>query len=127
MRKHGRSLLLALLICQWLGAQPVSQDLFREYRWFQNNCGSSCKADGTPNGPCSLCWFGYFRDWGVKAVKIVGREASFHRKMSSLQLVKAVMDVVNGGKSPGDIAAYARSLRNTPEYCNKGHMCYLGM
>ncbi len=97
---------------------------FQEYLWYQNNCGSSFQADGLPNGPCSLCSFGHFRDWGVKAVKIVGREASFYRKMRSLQMVKAVMDKVRNGSGPEEIAEYARYLRGTPEYCEKGYMCY---
>jgi len=96
----------------------------REYLWFQNNCGSSFQQEGLPNGPCSLCWFGHFRDWGVKAVKIVGREASFIRKMGSLQLVKAVMDMARDHASPEEISSYARSLRNTPEYCEGRAMCY---
>ncbi len=96
----------------------------QEYLWYQNNCGSSFQDDGLPNGPCSLCWFGYFRRWGVQSVKIVGREASFFRKMRSLQLVKAVMDEVDGEAAPDEIVRYARNLRNTPEYCDKGYMCY---
>ncbi len=96
----------------------------QEYLWFQNNCGSSYQETGLPNGPCSLCLFGYFRDWGIHAVKIVGREASFHRKMASLQLVKAVMDEVGKDAPPGDIAKKARTYRRTPEYCDKGYMCY---
>jgi len=95
-----------------------------EYLWYQNNCGSSSQKDGLPNGPCSLCWFGYFQNWGVNAVKIVGREASFYRKMRSLQLVKGVMDEVNGGASPEEVVRFARTLRNTPAYCDKGYMCY---
>jgi putative protease len=96
----------------------------REYLWYQNNCGSSFQQDGLPNGPCSLCWFGHFRDWGVTAVKIVGREASFYRKMRSLQLVKAVMDEVAKGGARQEIDRFARSLRATPQYCDKGYMCY---
>jgi putative protease len=95
-----------------------------EYLWYQNNCGSSFQQDGLPNGPCSLCHFADFRDWGVTAVKIVGREASFHRKMGSLQLVKAVMDLTREGAGPERIAAYSRSLRKTPDHCDKGTMCY---
>lgn len=95
-----------------------------EFLWYQNNCGSSLQSDGLPNGPCSLCRFGEFRDMGVSAVKIVGREASFQRKMSSLQLVKAVMDMVREGAASPDIAALSRSLRSTPAYCDKGYMCY---
>lgn len=97
---------------------------FKEYLWYQNNCGSSFQADGLPNGPCSLCSFGHFRDWGVKAVKIVGREASFYRKMRSLQMVRLVMDKVRNGSGPDEIAEYARYLRGTPGYCEKGYMCY---
>jgi putative protease len=96
----------------------------REYLWFQNNCGSSFQQDGLPNGPCSLCWFGHFRDWGVTTVKIVGREASFYRKMRSLQTVKAVMDEVKAGGGCKEIAEFARSLRATPQYCDQGYMCY---
>ena len=96
----------------------------RTYLWFQNNCGSSFQSEGLPNGPCSLCGFGHFRDWGVHAVKIVGREASFHRKMASLQLIKAVMAEVKENASPDGVARFARSLRNTPDYCDKGYMCY---
>ncbi len=99
------------------------QDL-REYLWYQNNCGSSFQGQGLPNGPCSLCWFGHFRDWGVAAVKIVGREASFARKTASLQLVKAIMDEVRAGKSAEEIARSALGLRATPEHCGKGYMCY---
>lgn len=97
---------------------------YHQYLWFQNNCGSSFQQDGLPNGPCSLCWFGRFRDWGVAAVKIVGREASFVRKMGSLQLVKAVMDKVMEKASSSEVAAYAREIRNTPDYCDSGRMCY---
>jgi putative protease len=96
----------------------------KEYLWYQNNCGSSFQEDGLPNGPCSLCRFGHFRDWGVAAVKIVGREASFHRKMGSIQLVKALMDEVRTGGARDEIASAARALRKTPEYCDKGYMCY---
>lgn len=99
-------------------------DSLHEYLWYQNNCGSSFQADGLPNGPCSLCWFGHFRDWGVHAVKIVGREASFVRKLGSIQLVKAVMQEVRAGASREEIAGLSRSLRATPGHCEKGYMCY---
>lgn len=96
----------------------------REYLWYQNNCGSSFQDDGLPNGPCSLCWFGFFQKWGVAAVKIVGREASFYRKMRSLQMVKRVMAEVETGMSPEAVARFARDLRNTPAHCSKRYMCY---
>jgi putative protease len=109
-----------------VNAQELDKRLqeLREYLWFLNNCGSSFQQDCLPNGPCSLCFLGRFRDWGVTSVKIVGREASFYRKMTSLQLVKAVMDDVRNGKTPEEVAHRARSIRNTPHYCQKGYMCY---
>lgn len=94
------------------------------YLWYQNNCGSSYQENGLPNGPCSLCRFGEFRDWGITAVKVVGREASFYRKMRSVQMVKAVMEKTDNGSSPAQISAFARSLRNAPEHCDSGYMCY---
>jgi U32 family peptidase len=100
------------------------QKQYEEYLWYQNNCGSSFQEDGFPNGPCSLCGFGRFRDWGVTAVKIIGREASFFRKMRSLMLVKAVMDEVRKGTSADAVAEFSKRIRNTPDYCEKGYMCY---
>ena len=103
--------------------QERVEDL-RRYRWYQNNCGSSYQADGLPNGPCSLCWFSYFKDWGITALKIVGREASFYRKMRSLQMVKAVMYEVDHGAGADEIKALAQSIRATPDHCRQGYMCY---
>jgi len=99
-------------------------ELLRRHLWIQNNCGSTSQPSGLPNGPCSLCQFPRFRDWGVAAVKIVGREASFQRKMASLQLVKAVMDETRAGASTEAAARLARGLRGTPELCDGGAMCY---
>lgn len=96
----------------------------RTYLWYQNNCGSSFQQEGLPNGPCSLCLLGAFQSWGMTAVKIAGREASFYRKMRSLQMVKSVMDEVRAGMPSQEVTRFARSLRNTPEYCDRGSMCY---
>jgi U32 family peptidase len=95
-----------------------------EFLWHQNNCGCSFQADGLPNGPCSLCWFAEFRNWGITAVKIIGREASFYRKLRSLQMVKLVMEEVRKNVNSGAVRAFARNLRNTPQFCDKGYMCY---
>jgi U32 family peptidase len=97
---------------------------FREFLWYQNNCGCTFQSEGLPNGPCSLCWFGRFREWGIAAVKIVGREASFYRKMRSLQMAREVMDEVRRNSTGETIEAIAKKLRNTPQLCEKGYMCY---
>lgn len=97
---------------------------YRRTLWYLNNCGSSFQANGLPNGPCSLCHLADFRDWGVTAIKIVGREASFHRKMGSLQMVCAVRDRAVNETGTQGVQTYARQIRNTPEYCDSGNMCY---
>ena len=35
-----------------------------------------------------------------------------------------IMDEVRRGRAAAEIAKTARSLRDTPEYCDKGYMCY---
>jgi U32 family peptidase len=100
------------------------QKELKSYLWYQNNCGSSYQADGLPNGPCALCLFGNFRDFGITALKIVGREASFYRKMASLKMVKAVADIAEKGVGYEKIADFAKKIRNTEKYCKSGYMCY---
>ena len=102
----------------------ILKDELSNYLWYQNNCGSTFQEQGLPNGPCSLCLFGHFRDWGVTSVKIAGREASFYRKCASIQLVKSIIDDVRNGLSPESISYNAKNIRNTPNYCNSGYMCY---
>jgi len=48
MRKPCFGLILALLLCRSLGAQPVPGDLFREYRWFheKGDAGQSIRVGG---------------------------------------------------------------------------------
>ncbi|MHC4071148.1 MAG: hypothetical protein ACYSW0_08180 [Planctomycetota bacterium] len=48
MRKLWLGLILALLFCQSLGAQPAPSDLFREYRWFheKGDAGHSIRVGG---------------------------------------------------------------------------------
>lgn len=102
----------------------LNLDHVERYQWHLNNCGSSFQHNGLPNGPCSLCWLGHFRDWGVSAIKIVGREASVQRKVGSLQLVKEVRDLAAANASRAEVASLARGLRDTPQYCDSGMMCY---
>ena len=54
----------------------------------------------------------------------MGREASFYRKMRSLQMVKTVVDEARKGADGDRIRSLARSIRATPDYCQQGYMCY---
>jgi putative protease len=106
---------------------PGSGDLMGAYRdwvWFQNGCGNSVSATGIPNGPCALCALFDLARSGVTGVKIAGRSASAFRKLASLQLVRAVLDLVERGASREEVAAGSVALRNTPAYCSARYMCY---
>ena len=96
----------------------------RRWIWHVDNCGSSFSDQGLPNGPCGLCAIGALRDAGVRCLKIVGRESSTFRKVRSVRLVNSVVAQLAGGASDATAAAYARDLRNTPELCGPGYMCY---
>jgi putative protease len=97
---------------------------FRDWVWFQNGCGNSVTAKGIPNGPCALCALFDLARSGVTSLKIAGRSASSLRKRIGLRMVRAVLDLVEGGASREEAAREAVSIRDTPEFCNSGYMCY---
>jgi putative protease len=97
---------------------------FRDWVWFQNGCGNSVTATGIPNGPCALCALHDLARAGVTSVKIAGRGASAFRKLASLQLVRAVLDLVERGATREEAAAGSMALRNTPAFCGARYMCY---
>ena len=97
---------------------------FRDWVWFQNGCGNSVTDHGIPNGPCGLCALFDLARTGVTSLKISGRGASSFRKLSSIRMVRAVLDRVEAGASREEAACAALTLRNTPEFCGAGYMCY---
>ncbi len=97
---------------------------FRDWVWFQNGCGNSVSAGGIPNGPCGLCALHDLSRTGVTSLKIAGRSASAFRKLIGLQLVRAVLRLVEKGADRVETARRARELRKTPEFCDAGYMCY---
>ncbi|MBM3271203.1 MAG: U32 family peptidase [Candidatus Sericytochromatia bacterium] len=97
---------------------------YQRFRWFQNNAGCSTTARGLPNGPCSLCFLPRFAEAGVASLKVVGREAAAIRKLASVQLAGAVLRTWRETHAPEAVAARARGLRDTPDLCDSGYMCY---
>lgn len=97
---------------------------YREFVWFVNDCGCQIAQDGLPLGPCGLCAIWKLHDFGIDSLKIVGREGAPYRKLASVQIVKAVVDQVRAKRSEEDIAKSAMEIRNQPEYCKSGLMCY---
>jgi len=97
---------------------------FKDWVWFQNGCGNSMNPSGIPNGPCGLCALFDLARTGVTSLKISGRGASSYRKLVSLQMVRAVLDLVEQGAPREEAAHKAVTLRNTPKFCKAGYMCY---
>ena len=87
-------------------------------------CGSTATEEGWPLGPCGLCALPALADCGVVAVKIVGREASIHRKQRSVELVATVRDTLGRSGSGDAVKSLARAIRKRPELCADGFMCY---
>ncbi len=97
---------------------------YQRFRWFQNNAGCSTSPRGLPQGPCSLCFLPRFAQAGVASLKVVGREAAAVRKLGSVQLAGAVLRTWRESRSPEAVVARARGLREAPELCDTGYMCY---
>lgn len=97
---------------------------YRSWIWHLANCGYRMSARQLPNGPCGLCAVWDFCQAGIDCLKIVGREAHPSRKLRSLQLLRTVVELVDQGASRDEVRDYARELRDTPELCGSGYMCY---
>ncbi len=106
------------------GAARQLMGAFADWVWFQNGCGNSVAAGGIPNGPCGLCALFDLARAGLTSVKIAGRSASSFRKLASLQMVRAVLDLVSAGATREEAARRAAAIRNTPAYCGARYMCY---
>ena len=97
---------------------------FRDWVWFQNGCGNSVTGKGIPNGPCALCALFDLARTGVTSFKIAGRSNSSFRKLASLQMARAVLDLVEKGASREEVAGKSVALRDTPAFCGARYMCY---
>lgn len=97
---------------------------YREFVWFMNDCGCQVAQDGLPLGPCGLCAIWKLYHLGVDSLKIVGREGAPYRKLASVQLVKAVVDQVRSHVGETAVIKVAKKLRNQPQFCDSGLMCY---
>jgi len=54
----------------------------------------------------------------------VGREASPFKKLASVKMVRDIVDRARGGVPKLHVIERAKSLRQSPEHCNSGYMCY---
>jgi len=97
---------------------------YREWVWYLNGNGCGATPKGLPYGPCGLCAIPDLQRIGVASLKIVGREASAFKKMASVRMVRDIVDRTRSGASKLQVIERARSLRDQPEHCNAGYMCY---
>lgn len=97
---------------------------YREFVWFVNDCGGKVANDGLPLGPCGLCALPNLKEAGVDSLKIVGREGAAYRKISSVQMVKAVIDKIRMTENHSEVIATCKKIRNQPQICESGLMCY---
>ncbi len=97
---------------------------YREWLWYCRNCGFSMTLRGLVNGACGLCAIHRLARAGVNVLKIVGREAPLDRKAKSVIVVRTIVDMVLEGMSEEDVNYEARKLRDTPEFCDSGYLCY---
>jgi putative protease len=97
---------------------------YREWVWYVNGNGCGVTPKGLPYGPCGLCAIPDLHRTGVSSLKIVGREASPFKKMASVKMVRDIVDRVRSGVPKLHTIERAKSLREAPEHCASGFMCY---
>ena len=97
---------------------------YREYVWYLNGNGCGATAKGLPYGPCGLCAIPDFYRIGVASLKIVGRESGALKKLASLKMVHDIVTRTREGVPKLHVIERSRALRQTPEHCDAGFMCY---
>ena len=99
-------------------------DAYQEWIWYLSGNGCGATPKGLPYGPCGLCAIPELNQIGVASLKIVGREASATRKLLSLRMVADIVGRVRARQPASRVRERARSLRQAPEHCDAGYMCY---
>lgn len=97
---------------------------YQHWLWMLDNCGGNLSHRGFPNGMCGLCALPELKAMGVNSLKIVGREAPLAKKIASVKLVKRVVDLIENGETPETLRHKAKLIRDTPDLCAAGYMCY---
>jgi putative protease len=97
---------------------------YREWVWYLNGNGCGSTPKGLPYGPCGLCAIPDLLRIGVASLKIVGREASPFKKLASVKMVRDIVDRTRAGVPKLHVIERAKSLRQSPEHCSSGYMCY---
>ena len=95
---------------------------YQNWLWYRFGCGFSVTKEGLPYGPCALCALPRWQAAGLHAIKIAGRDAPLDRKKKSVEMVQAVREQL---KQPENaVLHFARELRQQPQHCDSGRMCF---
>ena len=97
---------------------------YREWVWYLNGNGCGATPKGLPYGPCGLCAIPDLQRMGVASLKIVGRESSPFKKLASVRMVRDIVDRARAGSPRLAVIERAIALRQEPEHCRSGYMCY---
>jgi U32 family peptidase len=85
--------------------------------------GAALSRRGFPLGPCGVCALPALRDAGVDVVGVGGLERSPEARVGGVRLVRAVLNWVDRGDPPEQVAANARALKDTPLLCDSTYAC----
>lgn len=118
---------------QRVDGQPLSQEeqlafklndkQYQSWLWYRFGNGFSTSTNGLPYGPCGLCAMPRLLEGGITSVKIAGRDAPTVRKVKSVEMVAKVRKtLVDTGEDSAK--TLARNIREQPEHCQNGYMCY---
>ena len=97
---------------------------YREWVWYLNGNGCGATPKGLPYGPCGLCAIPDLQRIGVASLKIVGREAAPFKKLASVKMVRDIVNRARAGVPKLHVIERAKALRESPEHCAAGYMCY---
>ncbi len=97
---------------------------YSRWLWYRFGCGFSVTEQGYPFGPCGLCALPRMQAMGIGSVKIAGRDAPLARKQKSVELVRRVIVRLEEGDEETGLMTFARGVRDRPELCGDGQMCY---
>ncbi len=101
-----------------------NQAAYRSWILCHEASGPLTTPTGYPMGPCGLCAIHAFKQAGVSALKIVGRESPTARKLASVRMTRTIRDLAVTGATESDIAAAAHELRQTFDACHDRSFCY---
>ena len=102
---------------------PETRERYAFWKWTLNHCGCRTGND-YPMGPCGLCAIPRLLSAGIASFKVVGREASLPRKVTSVRIAALALRLAREGSGSEEILQAVIELRGSPQMCTERHLCY---